>query len=241
MRGLLSRREKLNKTNPPFLPMWSLRCRNRKTKKVAKLPHDSREGWTRHVPLAPGRRAETGLGRPGWGEKREIHGGQRPWEPGSGGSADPRPLVCGRDTPPPRCTSGKKTGCRSTNTSLQAHPQPPPTSICESQGRWASKILSLFSLLAATASPLAGGLGSDCADCVQTLGWTLFPSQGTETEAWSPLRTVGPGSAMDHVSPARLCGRGGGKVETRTPGRGGHGRPPGPPAPGPSPRAGWVP
>lgn len=171
------------------------------------------------------------------GEKWKIHGGQRPREPGSGDSADPRPLACGRDTPPPRCTSGKKTGCRSTNTSLQAHPQPPPTSICESQGGWASKILSLFSLLAATASPLAGGLGSDCAGCVQTLGWTLFPSQGTETEAWSPLRTVGPGSAMHHVSP------GGGKVETRTPGRGGHGQPPGPPAPGPSPRgsAGWVP
>lgn len=60
--------EKLNKTNPLFLPTWSLRrWRNRKTKKVAKLPHDSREGWTRHVPLAPGRGAETGLGRPGVG------------------------------------------------------------------------------------------------------------------------------------------------------------------------------
>lgn len=69
-------------------------------------------------------------------------------------------------------------------------------SVCGSQGGWASKIPSLFSLLSATASPLAGGLGSDC---VQTQGHV--PSQGRETEAWSPLWTVGPSSAVHRVRP----------------------------------------
>ena len=64
----------------------------------------------------------------------------------------------------------------------------------------------------------------------------MSPVRGERQRPGAHCGQWGPAQPCTVSGPERLCGGGGGKVGTRAPGRGRHGQPPGPPAPGPSPR-----